>query len=776
MKRWIAMMMALAIILSLAACGGGESSATALAGLPEHAFGQWLSPEENQVILEINPDGSGMVWGERCTWTADGTDPEGSFVLFAVINGDRRFNAMVSPDRPEMILNQRIEDVDSESYTTVANLVNEGYMGSSQGGNQDDLSSLLPEYAFGQWSENGEAALELYPDGSGTIWGESCTWEFDGTDPEGCFMLFAIINGEPRFHAMIYPDHPVMTLNQRIEGSDSYSTVADLTNLEYADAPQEPGQDTAEAVEDTGPQTLKDGYLVPEFTETDWLFAFNLEATSDTGDVITQMNIRYLKNGNTCKDVELSPEEVQDKYGLSTLEFGKIYTLQDSHPITAAYDEIIYSISVTVAGGAMNSGHEFKYQVGLEPPVRGVQTLKEGYMSPRYNNGNWTFECVFYNTSNTVWTLDSLEVSHMRDGKVLVGFNMETREEIPEVFTTDGDAIAAVFGTNVIQPGQHFFYVDNHPIVETFNEASYTFHITESNGTKRTETFLFQLGTQPPLADYTGNTSKDVEQMRHDASFEIEVADGVYWVPVNALGQSRYTNGEIFAMLSDTPEEKQAAVSTLYEAMQLYRIGGFYSSDDNVRIFENNLNWEHHKPGYDAVRTNNGCCATDSNWLRYILDGDYEEVGYIATSQRDGSGHVYNYIYQDGWYYTIDLTYQHAGTNASTPETGNITDYTNPFCVFAAVHKCRSLEDYAQYCQDTQLDPPGLMFRYVYDNVPAIDSIRDGDRVVIIDPIMPGLDIQVIFDDPNDNLTREYHTAPQELPNWSGYSSYIFPG
>ena len=37
--------------------------------------------------------------------------------------------------------------------------------------------------------------------------------------------------------------------------------------------------------------------------------------------------------------------------------------------------------------------------------------------------------------------------------------------------------------------------------------------------------------------------------------------------------------------------------------------------------------------------------------LNYILDGDYEGVGFIAYSQPDGSGHIFNYILQDGYYY-----------------------------------------------------------------------------------------------------------------------------
>ena len=67
------------------------------------------------------------------------------------------------------------------------------------------------------------------------------------------------------------------------------------------------------------------------------------------------------------------------------------------------------------------------------------------------------------------------------------------------------------------------------------------------------------------------------------------------------------------------PEQKQEEISTLYEAIQLFKISGFTYTEDNVNILENDIYWEHHKPGRDAVRTNTGCCAADTNWLNYIL-------------------------------------------------------------------------------------------------------------------------------------------------------------
>ena len=188
--------------------------------------------------------------------------------------------------------------------------------------------------------------------------------------------------------------------------------------------------------------------------------------------------------------------------------------------------------------------------------------------------------------------------------------------------------------------------MDGHPATTEFNCREYRFHFVDPKGQQQTMSFRFdELDRQYEPIDYSGDRGQDLKTLRHDADFELEVYPGVYWVPANALGSSRYTNADIYQMLDASPEDKQQLISTLYEALQLYQIGNFTSSDDNIRIFENGINWEHHKPGYYAVLSNSGCCATDSNWLRYILSSDYEQVGYLATSQRDGGGHVYNYIF-----------------------------------------------------------------------------------------------------------------------------------
>ena len=246
------------------------------------------------------------------------------------------------------------------------------------------------------------------------------------------------------------------------------------------------------------------------------------------------------------------------------------------------------------------------------------------------------------------------------------------------------------------------------------------------------------------------------------------MANGVAWVPANKLGESRYTNQEIFNMLTLSPEEKQAEISTLYEALQLYKIGGFTASDDNRRVYEGGVNWEHHKPGYYAVLTNTGCCATDSNWLRYILSDDYEEVGYIATSQRDGSGHIYNYILDNGYYYIIDLTHYRASDPMTSEENGDLNSYYSTDYILGNIHKVKNIQDYVNYVQREFGDPPGMMFMYTLENCLAVDGARWQDGSVSIIYEDAGKDaVKIIFDDETDSLDFMWKPSPTNLPDWS---------
>lgn len=51
----------------------------------------------------------------------------------------------------------------------------------------------------------------------------------------------------------------------------------------------------------------------------------------------------------------------------------------------------------------------------------------------------------------------------------------------------------------------------------------------------------------------------DCMHLRNDAEFETKIGKNIFWVPVNTLGKTRYTNDEIYQMITLSPCEKKIA-------------------------------------------------------------------------------------------------------------------------------------------------------------------------------------------------------------------------
>lgn len=263
------------------------------------------------------------------------------------------------------------------------------------------------------------------------------------------------------------------------------------------------------------------------------------------------------------------------------------------------------------------------------------------------------------------------------------------------------------------------------------------------------------------------NAAYDTHNLRSEADFEVEVAQGVWWVPAISLGSTDYSNYEIAAMVNESPETKQASLNTLYEALQLFQVGNFSEGNDNVRIIENDIDWEHHKPGYHAVRTNTGCCASDTSWLNYILRDDYEEVGTIAYSNADGSGHIFNYIFHEGFYYFIDLThYRTDFQDGAAVETGFMSSYYNSDFIAGAIHKTADPEAYIQYFLSVASNGPALFFLSPDDECPPATGIHGDDGVITI--VRPDTaQITAYPGDQSHALRHELIDPPQQSFDWA---------
>ena len=268
------------------------------------------------------------------------------------------------------------------------------------------------------------------------------------------------------------------------------------------------------------------------------------------------------------------------------------------------------------------------------------------------------------------------------------------------------------------------------------------------------------------------NTDKDIENLRHDAEFQMILADGVWWVPVSVLGTSRYTNREIAEMVEHSPEQKQEEISTLYEAIQLYKISGYTYTRDNTYVWDGDNRWENHKPGRDSVRTNTGCCAAEANWLNYILNGDYEQMGFLAYCIIDDEGHAFNYIYKDGYYYFVDLTGYVADTKLNALENGYPASYQNSGTLTGNLIKAKSPEVFVKYYVDMKLNAPNLFFLYQAEDMPPTSGTEIEGRQIAIYP--EGIDIKVIEGKNPEEMGLQFMAGPKKNYSWTGMKNAKF--
>ena len=251
--------------------------------------------------------------------------------------------------------------------------------------------------------------------------------------------------------------------------------------------------------------------------------------------------------------------------------------------------------------------------------------------------------------------------------------------------------------------------------------------------------------------------------------FEIPITKNLYWVPLSALGYATYSTGELQKIAQLSPEEKRRYIHSLSDAVNLFNISDFRDCSDVIYLSESDGTiWEHHKPGYYSVVSNEGCCSSCASWLCYLLLDKYESMGLLTYLRPNGNGHCMNYIYHNGWYYFIDMTMRlnkHRHTIA--PETGNLRDYlvSRPFAnIFL---RAKTIAAYTEYIAKYQkLQHRTFLFSYCPQSfAPPLSLSTKEDKIHILYPNNCKIDI-VNEHEAEGLYSYEFVPPPQKKPCW----------
>jgi len=173
------------------------------------------------------------------------------------------------------------------------------------------------------------------------------------------------------------------------------------------------------------------------------------------------------------------------------------------------------------------------------------------------------------------------------------------------------------------------------------------------------------------------------------------------------LGMPKLTKEEVQALVEErNPEKIREKINTVYDLLQYLTLARFGSDSGTTKVYDRNLkcNWEFNRPGDNALRVNKGNCGASANLLKYVLDGNYDEVGYIHWVRPDG-GHIVNYIKINQKYYIIDLV-QYGLYDAEKLQR-RVKQYK--------ITVLDSLKDYPMYCKLQYHDNIKLMAAFQGD-------------------------------------------------------------
>ena len=125
------------------------------------------------------------------------------------------------------------------------------------------------------------------------------------------------------------------------------------------------------------------------------------------------------------------------------------------------------------------------------------------------------------------------------------------------------------------------------------------------------------------------------------------------------LGGVTLTAEEAKALVGAAPEVVQEKVKTAADVL-MYMLAA-QTGDTHGCLCTNvgEYTWHWNISAKEVMSLGLGNCGSCANLANYLLDGDYEEVGYMDQAYYPGNGgsHVYTYILHEGKYYIIDYSW-----------------------------------------------------------------------------------------------------------------------
>lgn len=292
-------------------------------------------------------------------------------------------------------------------------------------------------------------------------------------------------------------------------------------------------------------------------------------------------------------------------------------------------------------------------------------------------------------------------------------------------------------------------------------------------------------GPAPELKKKRVDNPEDynVQGLRINANFKVDLKgrrtqkpslkEGTYWVPAAKAGTPNLTRKEI-RKLAGKPEEAREKIDVLFEALAFMNMAIRPGSGNVKKKGRKRIRWQYPKPAVLAIKEMEANCAASANVINYLLEDDYDEVGFFYWHSDYGidrpGGHVVSYIKDGEKYYFFDPV-SLTGKKSKFPVEDGDRNYNGD--ISAHVIQSRPV-NYAIYWAQRQRRDVAVLSMYSTTDGGTFPFGSDGNNLYY-PASYDGTDI-TIWEDPNDSeeLLQASYTPepPNQYSNYPPYDQY----
>lgn len=326
------------------------------------------------------------------------------------------------------------------------------------------------------------------------------------------------------------------------------------------------------------------------------------------------------------------------------MEYGesKVFQVYTKNVERGTYDRVIVTFTITAPNGSAYS-EKFHFAEKEEDVTPYSTSDRTDWSAAEWSEQYWSFYLLLQNSTDT-----TIEYVGMYHTTFLDGLPMWS--DFFDKSTVNAHALKEI---QTLLPGEMTCYKTG--ISHRYNnsdERELTMVYKDASGERYLQTFCFALDKEHAIPGaisiYRSIFEKQGVQLL-DTPAQLELA----------LGTPQYDRPEIQKMIDDglSLEELAENLSTIYDVQQFFLEAGIEFKDGDIKQSFDGTVWHFNDSPEVVLRQNYANCGSGSGLINYLLQGDYEEQGYVCYAANRG-GHIFNYFRSGDKFYIWDWNWK----------------------------------------------------------------------------------------------------------------------